>query len=95
MIPSTKNKDSDLFMAAKYLILEDSDLILAGDEYYNNFNDKWLPVDVDCIDREYYSDESKPIRRKNVLFNQEISNKLFANHDIKTSIENDGHMYMG
>jgi hypothetical protein len=66
MIPS-QNCLQKLINSAKYFLLEDGDIILKGDEYYNNFKDKWLPVQKDFIGYTF-SNESKPVRRKNINF---------------------------
>ena len=66
MIPS-QNCLQKLINSAKYFLLEDNDIILKEDEYYNNFKDKWLPVEKDFIG-DIFSNKSKPIRRKNTNF---------------------------
>jgi len=53
----------------KYFILEEGDIILAGDEYYNPFKDKWMPVTESGY--EFSHHEYKPIRRENE-FNLEL-----------------------
>ncbi len=61
MIP----KDSELAKKAKYFLLEEYDIILKEDQYYNNSKDKWLPVQKEFIGNDYRFDESKPVRRLN------------------------------
>ena len=62
---------SELLPTAKYLLLEnDIDEVLKGDEYYNNFKNKWLPVQKEFIGYIYLADESKPIRRKNKFYKE-------------------------
>ena len=61
----------------KFALLSNGDIVQKGDEYYNPKLDQWLPVSDGepeedgtypeaIIGYEYDSDETKPIRRKNV-----------------------------
>ena len=51
-------------MSAKYRLLQEGETILETDEYYNPYQDKWLPViSGDFIGIEFYYQESKPVRR--------------------------------
>jgi hypothetical protein len=65
MIP---NNDSQFYPSAKYLLLEEGDIMINGDQYYNNFTNRWLPVEREFIGGEYIPDESKPVRRKNAEY---------------------------
>lgn len=62
MIPDL---NSPLIYEAKYSILEEGDIMLEGDEFYNPLKDMWLPVQTGFIGDEFYLSESKPVRRKN------------------------------
>lgn len=70
MIP---NKDTN--MNPKFFLLEEGDVIKKGDQYYNNFEDKWKPVQKDFIGDDFSSDIGKPVRRINKKFNPKL-NKL-------------------
>ena len=62
----------------KYFILDETDIVQLGDEFYNNYSDNWIP----CNDGEKDEDgfypravigynwdiEDKPVRRKNPDF---------------------------
>lgn len=50
---------------AKYLLLDEGDIINETDEYYDNNTDQWLPVDPEFAGNEFFRDESKPVRRRN------------------------------
>lgn len=65
MIP---NNDSPIFRDAKYLLLEEGDVIKKTDEYYNCLTDQWLRIESDFIGNKLCHDESKPIRRKNTSY---------------------------
>ena len=60
--------NSDIAINAKYFLLEEGDIIEASDEYYNTFKDQWLPVEKDFIGYEFFPEESKPVRRKNLNY---------------------------
>ncbi len=49
----------------RFFILQDGDIIEFGDEYYNPTYDTWMPVQPSTIGDEWWSDESKPVRRTN------------------------------
>jgi hypothetical protein len=68
MIPPLSWKIAD---TAKYLLLEEGDVINDTDEYYNNFKDEWLPVEEEFWGNELRFDESKPVRRKNPIYDPE------------------------
>lgn len=65
MIPA---EDSHLVKKVKYFLLEEGDIIKIEDEYYNNFQDRWLFVEEEWIGQEFRADESKPVRRKNLKY---------------------------
>jgi len=59
-----REKNSIVGITAKYSLLEEDDIIKEGDEYYNQFKNKWMPVMKEFINQKYNSEESKPVRRK-------------------------------
>ena len=63
MIPKTE----ELLETARYLLLEEDDIINESDEYYNPILDSWLRVDDDFVGNQFRADESKPVRRKNTI----------------------------
>lgn len=67
MIP---NESSPIYHTAKYILLEDGDTISSNDQYYNQFQDQWLPVQKEFIENEFFHDESKPIRKRNANYHQ-------------------------
>lgn len=53
MIPET---DTLIKNEAKYFLLEDDDVMKIGDEYYNNFQDLWMPIEDRFIENKFYHD---------------------------------------
>ena len=62
MIP--ERRDEIAGYESSFGILEFGDRIEKGDEYYNPFEDKWLPIDERSIGDEWDSDYYKPMRRR-------------------------------
>ena len=61
MIPTTANQPHP----NKFYLLTDGDTMKVGDEYYDPFFDEWRPIETENIEREFFCDESKPVRRLN------------------------------
>lgn len=47
----------------KYFLLQQGDIIQATDEYYDPFNNRWMPIEPEFLGNEFWYDESKPVRR--------------------------------
>lgn len=65
----------------RFFVLQAGDIIQRDDQYYNPISDEWLPVEPEFIGDGFSDDESKPVRRENVLFISSLTVTEGQRHD--------------